>query len=387
MQPRVPLVSLAVAHAVVLASARPALAIPVFARQYDFRCVSCHDPFPRLNDFGERFRVDGYRLPWPEENEKTAFEGQVPVSVRANVGLRGPSDWEPGTQLGLQRVDILSAGWLGRNVSYFAAWTPGIGDDAWYWNEPDKFEVANVLFTDVDSTGLDVRFGRFEPAYITASGRRSLSWAPYEIYDYAFPAGPSASDTRDGVEVTGRSDLGFSYALGWLDGRSYNGDRMPFECYCHLATVFGEGEGQTSGQRLGFTAYLGHVEPRRPWWVSTATLQRFGVDLAFNVSDWHLSGQGIWARDGGLSYWQINEFRGGYLEADYLPGTRTSAFTRYDWVDDGGKNTERFTIGGRYNVQDNLALHVQYSCADYPCWGCEDYGHDSRWIAALDWAF
>jgi hypothetical protein len=378
---------LVVAHAAVLASARPALAIPVFAHKYDFRCVSCHAPFPRLNDFGERFRVNGYRLPWSDENEKTAFEGRAPVSVRTTFGLKGPSDWDRETELGFQGVDILSGGWLGRNVSYFVAWSPRVHDEMWYWKEPDKFQVANVLFTDVDSTGLSIRFGRFEPAYITASGRRSLGWAPYEIYDYAFPAGPSTSDTRDGVEVTGRSDLGFSYALGWLDGRPYNEDFVPFEYYCHLATVFGKGEGQTEGQRLGLTAYFGRVEPRRPYWVSTATLQRFGVDLAFNISDWHLSGQGIWARDGGLSYWQIDEFRGGYLEADYLPGTRTCAFTRYDWVDDGGKNTERFTIGGRYNVRDSLALHVEYSRNEYPYSNCEDDGSDSRWTAALDWAF
>ncbi len=31
-------------------------AMPVFARQYELSCAGCHSAFPRLNEFGERFR-------------------------------------------------------------------------------------------------------------------------------------------------------------------------------------------------------------------------------------------------------------------------------------------------------------------------------------------
>ena len=38
-------------------AARPAAAAPVFARKYGFKCTMCHSSFPRLNDFGQRFRA------------------------------------------------------------------------------------------------------------------------------------------------------------------------------------------------------------------------------------------------------------------------------------------------------------------------------------------
>ncbi len=36
-------------------------AIPAFARKYDTSCQTCHvSSFPKLNDFGNRFRDRGY---------------------------------------------------------------------------------------------------------------------------------------------------------------------------------------------------------------------------------------------------------------------------------------------------------------------------------------
>ena len=43
-------------------------AMPVFARQYEISCAACHDAFPRLNEFGTKFRDSNYRLPnWKEK--------------------------------------------------------------------------------------------------------------------------------------------------------------------------------------------------------------------------------------------------------------------------------------------------------------------------------
>ena len=36
-------------------------AIPAFARLYGFPCSACHSAFPALNEFGEEFRLSGYR--------------------------------------------------------------------------------------------------------------------------------------------------------------------------------------------------------------------------------------------------------------------------------------------------------------------------------------
>ncbi len=52
----------------------PAGAVPVFARKYGLNCTNCHSAFPRLNDWGQRFRANGYRLPGRENEEKTVLE-------------------------------------------------------------------------------------------------------------------------------------------------------------------------------------------------------------------------------------------------------------------------------------------------------------------------
>ncbi len=45
------------------ASVQNASAIPAFARRYQMECTMCHDPVPRLNEFGFKFRAAGFRRP------------------------------------------------------------------------------------------------------------------------------------------------------------------------------------------------------------------------------------------------------------------------------------------------------------------------------------
>ena len=41
----------------------PGQAIPAFARKYGFNCMMCHTAYPKLNDWGQRYRDNGYQLP------------------------------------------------------------------------------------------------------------------------------------------------------------------------------------------------------------------------------------------------------------------------------------------------------------------------------------
>src|SRR5437667_10155485 len=43
-------------------------AIPAFARKYGLPCSACHEAWPKLNSFGQRFKDEGYQL----RNEKDA---------------------------------------------------------------------------------------------------------------------------------------------------------------------------------------------------------------------------------------------------------------------------------------------------------------------------
>src|SRR6266536_1193517 len=55
----------------------PAAAVPVFARKYQTSCQTCHVAFPKLNPFGEAFRLRGYRM--PAETEDMIKEKPIPL--------------------------------------------------------------------------------------------------------------------------------------------------------------------------------------------------------------------------------------------------------------------------------------------------------------------
>src|ERR1700732_1580705 len=43
-------------------SVNDAHAIPAFARKYGLRCSACHEAWPMLNYFGQKFKYNGYQL-------------------------------------------------------------------------------------------------------------------------------------------------------------------------------------------------------------------------------------------------------------------------------------------------------------------------------------
>src|SRR6202050_261906 len=46
----------------VLGSFQNAHALPAFARKYGLRCSACHEAWPMLNQFGQKFKDNGYQL-------------------------------------------------------------------------------------------------------------------------------------------------------------------------------------------------------------------------------------------------------------------------------------------------------------------------------------
>ena len=93
LRSRVPVLAfLAVFLALVTPSAR---AIPAFARMHKTSCQTCHIGFPKLNAFGEAFRLGGYRMPGemqPEEKQQPL--GAEPMSSKAGTEAM-PAQAEP----------------------------------------------------------------------------------------------------------------------------------------------------------------------------------------------------------------------------------------------------------------------------------------------------
>lgn len=118
-------------------------AVPIFARKYKTSCMTCHEMFPRLNAFGEAFRLNGFR--WPTSanaDEDQRKEEPTPLGADANkkdfpnsvwplelpggipLSIRGLATYTQHVQPDQKRSwetewEIQTAGTLGEGISWF----------------------------------------------------------------------------------------------------------------------------------------------------------------------------------------------------------------------------------------------------------------------------
>ena len=175
-----------------VATAHAAYAVPMFARKYQTSCQTCHIVFPKLNAFGEAFRLRGYRMPgetedmvkqppvplgapaykklWPQAVWPGEISSNVPLAVNVKLADVNTSTVNAdGTVTSIkndlqfpQEVNIFGAGTLGEHVSYFSEVT--------FAENPDgsaSVELEHARF-DFDSPFgpedlFHFRFGKFAP--------------------------------------------------------------------------------------------------------------------------------------------------------------------------------------------------------------------------------
>jgi hypothetical protein len=210
-----------------------ALAIPAFARKYGLACSACHEVWPKLNDFGQLFRDNGYRLNRERDNPTTQPGPYWPMAMRTTVGYQFaqnthvPSDQGFITtqtgNFGFTGLDVLAAGVLGEMVSYLVVYTPGL-TGAGFGLEPadGDLESAFAGFHNLaGSTYLNVRIGKHAPDLPIDEHRILTLTQGYSIYHF-HPQGSAATfepgSNQVGVEVYGHSDLShFRYSLSLLN--------------------------------------------------------------------------------------------------------------------------------------------------------------------------
>jgi hypothetical protein len=157
--------------------------IPAFARKYGFNCNMCHTAYTKLNDFGQRFRNSGYQVPGQEGLEKNVFATAPPLALRTSFGLMSSHTKTANTVgFSLKGFDLLSAGVLHKNISYLLVYTPRLDEPAADHtgsaggSNPSQLgalESAGLVFSNLVKNALNLRVGRFEPAYHPFSSKRS----------------------------------------------------------------------------------------------------------------------------------------------------------------------------------------------------------------------
>jgi len=121
-----------------------ATAIPVFAHRYGFSCEQCHSTVPHLNDFGERFRAAGFRIPGAPEH------GTLPVAIKVNLAYSSEPDPNGLPKALVDEVELLSGGSHGK-LSYFVesyvvdGGRHGNLRDAWICYTPSGDAAPNAL--------------------------------------------------------------------------------------------------------------------------------------------------------------------------------------------------------------------------------------------------
>jgi hypothetical protein len=178
--------------ALLLGMVAPASAFPVFARKYQTSCVTCHTVYPKLNPFGEAFRLNGYRMPketeeqikqkpvslgseaykrvWPDAVWPNELPGNAPFALNVKMAsVYNASTDASGNKTIVhndfqfpQEVNLFAAGTLGEHMSFMAELTHAENSDG---SSGTEIEHARLDFDSLlgPEHAFNVRIGKFAP--------------------------------------------------------------------------------------------------------------------------------------------------------------------------------------------------------------------------------
>jgi len=268
---------------VVLTCSQPAKAIPAFARKYGLRCSACHESWPMLNYFGQKFKDNGYQLMndrdapiwqnpgyWPITFRMTPIwhrvsTGKVEVDTYAG-GSSTPngSTIERVTTSGfdLSGLDFHTGGTLEKNFSFYLL--PSSDPAGNFHFETVMARLDNLW----GSPWLNVKMGKFEldnllseKRILTLTGNGGI----YQLYHF-IPVGDGnifgqMGDNQLGVEVLGHSYDDRTRYSGALLSSNDGTTQLPYgNAYTGFFTFSQAFDtGKAGVQRLGVYAMVGEA--------------------------------------------------------------------------------------------------------------------------------
>src|SRR5580693_3652153 len=198
-------------------------ALPAFARKYGLRCSACHESWPMLNYFGQKFKDNGYQLMndrdapiwqnpsyWPVTFRITPIWHRVStgkVAVDEGTGQNNGVARVESSGFDLSGLDFHTGGTLEKNFSFYLlpssdstgafhfetvmARLDNIGGSSWVNVKLGKFELDNLLS---------------EKRILTLTGNGGI----YQLYHF-IPAGDNNIFGQMGDNQLGLELLGHSY--------------------------------------------------------------------------------------------------------------------------------------------------------------------------------
>jgi len=194
-------------------------ALPAFARKYGLRCSACHESWPMLNYFGQKFKDNGYQLMNDRDAPIWQNPGYWPVTFRMTpMWHRVSTDKvavDQGTGIArvtssgfdLSGLDLHTGGTLEKNFSFFLL--PSSDNTGAFHFETVMARLDNLF----GSPWLNLKLGKFEldnllseKRVLTLTGNGGI----YQLYHF-IPVGDGnifgqIGDNQLGVELMGHSD-------------------------------------------------------------------------------------------------------------------------------------------------------------------------------------
>ncbi|PYV73394.1 MAG: hypothetical protein DMG96_23375 [Acidobacteria bacterium] len=255
-----------------------ATALPAFARKYGLRCSACHEAWPMLNYFGQKFKDNGYQLMNDRDSPVWQNPSYWPVTFRMTPFWHRESTDKitydtPGGGSALRRLtftgfdygglDILSAGTIEKNISFQII--PASDELGSFHIEAVNARLDNLFH----SPWLNFKFGKFELDNIVSEKRGltlSASGGGYNLYHF-IPAGDGnmfgqLGDNQIGVEWMGHSANDRTrLSVAVLSSTDGNPD-VPYGSNSYTTFITGShafNVGKLGTDRVGFYAMVGEA--------------------------------------------------------------------------------------------------------------------------------
>src|SRR5271169_5635065 len=220
---------------IVLACSPSANALPAFARKYGLRCSACHESWPMLNYFGQKFKDNGYQLMndrdapiWQNPGYWPVTFRIIPLWHRVSVGKVPIDTYSAGnpdpTGSQIQRItssgfdlsglDFHTGGTLEKNFSFYVL--PSSDNTASFHFETVMARLDNIN----GSPWLNAKFGKFELDNLLSEKRiltLTANGGIYQLYHFS-PQGDGNIFGQIGANQLGAELMGHS----WNDRTRYS---------------------------------------------------------------------------------------------------------------------------------------------------------------------
>lgn len=411
---------------------QPAFGVPAFARKYETSCMTCHVAYPKLNAFGEAFRLDGYQIPetetelrkdpgvalgsdgWKRVWPDGVWPGQIPevppLAAVAETEFEYERNGPVTTQFGRPSVNLFLAGGMEEDISFYLGFH--LFEEGELGSLGRTFiQFSNLLSNRIPRYLLNVRIGQFIPEAVPFANHRGLTLTPYAPNVFSAGTGLATGhvhggderfvfeSNQAGIEARGVVRSRLRYGVGLVNGSGTTAESNDAkDGYVRLAYKYGgigfDGSGggtaslratsmEDNAITLGSFGYLGALDNGSDAGPQDLKVRRLGVDFsltrgALNVFGVYALGRDETVHDGGLEEVDLSSW---FVETDYGLYPWAIAVLRFETADaDGVERQSRFVPNLTLLPRANIRAVIE-SVVD-----ADDPGFDML-VTRLDYAF